>query len=166
MSDRTTFQTVAEEFRDAFTRDNPRGVWTLKDESPEWMRDAMHSAHSDGRLPDDWIFENCASMLDRIAECEHADDCDTCEIADAHVDIYTADLTAWCASSLRNVEACDEAVSEGLAGDDADLVRRMSVGQYILLDRACAALIAAIDEQATERDEASELAEGEIGAGP
>lgn len=162
---KTMFQTVAEEFAAAFTQitrhESDEGgrdvrIWTLKDDASEWMRDAMREAHSDGRMPDDWIYENCASMVQRIAESECADECDTCEIADSHVDVYTAALTTWLASSLRNVEACDEAISEGLAGDDADLVRRMSVGQYILLDRACAALIHAIDEQATERDDASE----------
>jgi hypothetical protein len=152
---KTTFQTVAEEFRDSFTRDNPRGVWTLKDDSPDWMRDALRDAHTDGRLPDDWIYENCRAMVDSIADCESADDCDTCEIADGCVDICTADLTKWLASSLCNIEACEEAVSEGLASEDADLVKRMSVGQYILLDRACAALISAIDTQATACDDAA-----------
>lgn len=150
----TTFQTVATEFAAAFTTDNPRAVWSLKDNAPEWMTDAMHDAHTDGRLPDDWIYENARHIVEDIAGCESADDVDTCEIADSYVDIYTASLTQWLASNLRNVEACDEAVSEGLCGEDADLVRRMSVGQYILLDRACAALCSAIEAEADRRDEA------------
>lgn len=155
----TTFQTVAREFANAFTRDNPRQVWSLKDDSPNWMRDAIRDAHSDGRMPDDWIYESCRAIVDSIAEYDSADECDTCEIADSQVDIYTSELCAWLAMHSGNLEACNEAVSEGLCPDDADMVKRMQTGQYILLDRACAALIAAIDAQADERDDARDLDE-------
>ena len=158
---KTTFQTVAAELAAAFTNDNDRHVWTLKDDSPEWMRDALHDAHTDGRLPDDWIYENARSMVYSIAECSEADDVDTCEIADGCVDVYTGALTSWLASHLSNVAAVEEAISEGLCESDADLVKRMSTGQYLLLDRACAALVAAIEAQADERDSASEDNESE-----
>lgn len=157
---KTTFQIVAEEFAAAFTRDNPRGVWSLKDESPEWMRDAIHDAHTDGRLPDDWIYENCASMVGSIAESSEADEVETCEIADGCVDIYTDALTAWLASNACNVEACDECVSEGLyepMTEGADgITKWLQRGQYLLLDRACAALVCAIETQADERDSEAE----------
>lgn len=153
---KTTFQIVASEFAAAFTRDNPRNVWCLKEGSPDWMRDAIHDAHTDGRLPDDWIYENCRGMLQSIEECEDAESVDACEIADFQVDIYTSALCEWLAQSNLNAAACDEAISEGLADESADMCKRMRLGQYILLDRACAALVAAIETQADERDAAAE----------
>jgi hypothetical protein len=148
---KTTFQIVASEFASAFTRENPRNVWCLKDDAPDWMRDAIRDAHSDGRLPDDRIYENCRSMVDSISEIDDPDNVDTVEIADGCVDIYTVALTQRLAQSNLNVSACDEAVSEGLCEPDADMCKRMQMGQHILLDRACAALVSAIRTQADER---------------
>lgn len=155
----TTFQIVASELAAAFTRDNPRVVWTLKDASLEWMRDALHDAHTDGRLPDDWIYENARSMVDSIAECSEADEVDTCEIADGCVDSYTVPLTAWLAMHLGNVVACDEA-DEELGGSSGSLVDRIRLGQFLLLDRACAALVAAIEAEADRRDSSGDGADG------
>lgn len=152
----TTFQTIAKEFTAAFeqrTRDDGNTFYTLSDTAPEWMQEALREAHSDGRLPDDWIYERCFSMLESIQGLDCADpEEQACEIADVYTDVYTSVLAAWLASNTRNVEACDEAVEEGLCEPDVDMVDRMTRGQFLLLDRACQTLIHAIKTQADERD--------------
>ena len=153
----SNFQKTAQAFADAFetsTRDgSSERYYRLKEGSPEWMTDAIHSAHGD-RMPDDWIYEHCSHIVDRIAECDDVDSVDSCEIADAIVDIYTNALTAWLASHLDNVSLCDEAISEGLC-DGSEIVTTLQRAQYMMLDRMCGELASAIRD-AAESDESDD----------
>jgi hypothetical protein len=147
----TTFQTVANEFLKAFTKDNPRQVWSLVDGAPDWMRDAIRDAHFDGRLPDDWIYEHARLIVSELSEREAPDSDDTHEICDSLVDIYTNALTAWLASHTGNLALCDEAVSEGLTSGEESTERRIQSAQYMALTYIAGALLSAIEAQAEER---------------
>lgn len=142
-----TFQTAAKAFSDSFktfTRHDGSRYVSLVEDAPGWMREAVYEVHQD-RGPNDWVYEHCSYLVERIAECDRALDVDSCEIADALVDVYTTNLTAWLASHPDNVALCDEAVSEGLIEADAPMARRIAVAQYMFLDRACAILTSAIE---------------------
>lgn len=149
----TNFKTLMNDLSNAFTRDNPRKVYTLKDGSPEWMRDAIFEAHAaiDSRLPDDWIYEAVVSLASNYNVYDDADTCRDAEneICDGSVDIYTNDLTSWLANHLGNVALCDEAAEEfGLESGDLD--QRIRLGQLLAYQRISAALIDAVESQAEE----------------
>lgn len=80
----------------------PNGKWsyTLKDTAPEWLRDAVYSAHTD-RPPNDWIYEECYDACVAIDD-DSLSDCG--EYADQKVEPYTRELFEWaaefCLSSL------------------------------------------------------------------
>jgi hypothetical protein len=148
----SAFQTVATEFYKAFTRDNPRKVWTLVDSAPEWMRAAMHDAHFDGRLADDWIYEHARMIVDALSERESVDVDEQHAICDGLVDIYTSALCSWLGDNARNAALVDEAQSEGLVAPDATLEQRLQSAQYMALTYIVGALVSAIEAQAEARD--------------
>lgn len=157
----STFSEVCTEFYKAFTRENPRNVWSLKEGSPEWMRDAIREAHWDSRLPDDWIYESCRGLLSDMSDRDSVDGDDMHEICDGHVDIYTSVLTAWLASHTYNLALCDEAVKEGLASEDSDMETRIKSAQYMALTYIFGALQSAIESEVESRDESMAEADAE-----
>lgn len=152
MADLSLFQTVATEFYKAFTQDNPRKVWSLRDDAPQWMTDAIREAHFDGRLPDDWIFEHARLIVGELADREDPGGDDHHEICDGLVDIYTSALCSWIGDNARNASLVDEAQSEGLLAPDATLDQRIQAAQYIALTYICGALQSALDEQVSARE--------------
>lgn len=157
---KTTFQSVASEFYKAFTRDNPRGVWTL-DGAPDWMRDVVFEAHYNA-LPCDWRYEHCRALVGQIEDYESADDAGEAshEIADGLVDVYNAALYRWLADVSGAADACDEAETE--LGDGGTMVARIQRGQYMMLFQMAGALIFAIESEAARRDD--ETADAEVSA--
>lgn len=114
----------------------------LKDGAPESLNDAIHAAHGD-RLPDDFIFskfEDILSTLDGYT-INNADDLDEhrAEIVDGLVDIYTAGLTAWLASDIRNVEYLTYAMEEH--GEGADGFKILAIAQYLAIDEIYSAVM-------------------------
>lgn len=109
-----------------WANDNPRKVWTLTDEAPEWLQDAVYEAHQ-GTLPCDWIYEECKAAFDAELEDEDA----VHEHADSRVDIYTKNLAQWyadmCLTSTYGY-AEDEAKDMGCA--DGDINRQLMAIQY------------------------------------
>lgn len=149
---KSLFQVIASEFSAAFTRDNPRKVWSLKSDSPDWMTEAIRSAHFDGRLPDDWIYENARSIVDSLSEHESPDDDTQHEICDGLVDVYTSALTTWLASHGLNAGLVDQAQSAGLTSEESTIDQRIQMAQYMALTYICSALRTAIEEQVSERE--------------
>lgn len=157
----TTFQATAHEFYKAFAQrerhesdEGGRDVrfWCLADGSPEWMRDAIQSAHFDGRLPDDWIYEQCRAIAGSLEERESVDCDDQHEICDGLVDIYTGALTSWLEQHTGNAGLVDEAMAEGLCDESATIAQRIQSAQYMALTYICGALVSAIESEAEERD--------------
>lgn len=88
------------------TRDNGNDFYTLKDGSPEWMRDVIHAAHGPDLMPDDWRYSfinDCAGSL------FYEDDPDEIEL---EADVYTGRLTDWLASNINRVYYLEEAMTE------------------------------------------------------
>lgn len=115
-------------FDTAERADGKRFVRT-RDGAPEWVADIVREAHGDF-LPDDWRYQ---VIWDAVAHIEEfGDDEDIAfQFADSHVDVYTSDRLAWLASNLNRASYCDEAQEEGLVTQDADIIARIGLGQYM-----------------------------------
>jgi hypothetical protein len=163
----TLFQTIATELYNAFTKDNPRAVWCLKDESPEWMLDAILAAHWDDRLPDGWIYESCRDIASALAEEGNPTEDTISDIADSQTDTGTYDLLQWVATSVHNAECVDEANEASgtfeMFGDDyrritgkrpeaPTLARLLQLGQMHARVQVGTAIYEAIQAQVTERE--------------
>lgn len=166
----TMFSRVLREFADAFEtkkRDDGSSYVRLKDDCAGWLKSGVayrtpmlviHEAvdGGDGRFASDWVYAETRGIVDALvdhgvdaADGAHSDI--THEIANSRVDVYNSDRTAWLADNLRNVQICDDAVSDGLVAKDADLFDRIGSGQYLAATRMIDAIITLIDTEANER---------------
>jgi hypothetical protein len=146
---------IAKQLVDAFTTDtrNDGTAFTkLRDGSPQWMTDAIHTAHGD-ILPLDWIYEHCGRMAEKMTDYEPEQwDDSVSEWADSLVDVYNYDLARWLSLHLDFPGFVDEAVGEfghsanGVMGDIAQ-------GQYKLLEQIAYAMLSAVNEQAEAADD-------------
>ena len=124
------------------------------DNAPEWIKEAIHSAHGD-MLPDDWRYRMISRVADSLTDTAPDDwqECAT-EIADSCVDVYTGRLTDWLASSISRVGYVDEAVNEYGINEDFDLTKAIMLGQFAEYLEITNSLIASIEEQADEAEAA------------
>jgi len=165
MTETSMFDVVAGEFSEAFerrTRDNGESFYRLRDDAAEWLQGnagstVMHELHAalDDRLPDDWVYEIAAHLADNISECDGADAAQEriSDWADSLVDVYNADRLKWLSSNLNTVYFVDDAVAE--FGDHTDgILGAIGYGQYVAIERIAGAMLAAIEAEVDERDEA------------
>jgi|APSaa5957512493_1039668.scaffolds.fasta_scaffold39291_2 hypothetical protein len=64
----------------------------LREDAPDWLRDAVYEAHDD-ETPNDWRYEKCAEIWENITSEDEAHE--PHELTDHLTDIYTGDLLAW-----------------------------------------------------------------------
>lgn len=145
---------IAPFFERRRTRDSGEAFYTLKDDKPEWLQDAVMDAHN-GEMPDDWIYEQCSAIADMIDDYDPDDDLEdaTHEMADGLVDVYTHDLNRWYAANLCRAEWVEQAREEGLIDADADITARFSAGQYLQLRFIADQLVGAVIDNEEEDDE-------------
>ncbi len=160
----TAFRICLEEFARSFeiaTRE-PSGskFYRVVESAPTWMQsdDVVQTIHRavDDRLPDDWIYEAMSTLADVMIGYS-ADTADRMrdnvhEIADAMVDVYNADRTAWLASHLANMSLVDEACDEFGCDPAADIATRIGIGQFYALDRIANAIVDACESEANNRE--------------
>ena len=86
----------------------------LKDNAPEWVRDAVKEAHHDGyelRLCDDWIYQQCdyiaSDIRQKILHDEIAPD-ELLENLQLAADDYTSNLLSWLSSHRDNLDFCNQ----------------------------------------------------------
>ena len=65
----------------------------LREDAPEWMRNAVHKAHDD-EMPNDWRYEKCAELWDAITDEGNAG-MEPHEFSDGLTDVYTSRLLDW-----------------------------------------------------------------------
>lgn len=111
----------------------------LKDDAPNWIKDAVYVAHDD-MMPDDRIYDVACQAFHFIAESDD-DEPDSGEFANSTVDVYTGQLTAWMASHLARVSLVDEARDE--FGDGEDIASMIAMGQYLESTRVFHAILEA-----------------------
>lgn len=128
-----TYSTLAEMFTSQQRGDDR--ITVLADDAPEWAGDFVREAHGTDILPDDYRYRWIVDALDTLWEAQrlgNLDDVDdiATEWAD-QTDVYTHDLLTWLSSNLSRVGYVDQAQEDGLLEGDADLISRISVGQYL-----------------------------------
>jgi hypothetical protein len=136
-------------------RDDGHTFYKFKDGSKEdedRCRALALAAHSDGSmLPDDWRYEFIAYALSLLSETNDPDN------VDIEADVYTSELTAWLHSRNDRAGYCDEAATEGLIVDGADMFARLTAGQYLekreVFDQVRAHLESELDDLTTVDDE-------------
>ncbi len=99
-------------------RDNGETFYTLSDDAPEGLLEAIREAHQ-GTMPNDWVWEECKAAFESDEDLTDGDNLH--QHADDRVEIYTKALFQWaadmCLTSLySNAEAeaeeiCDQAGS-------------------------------------------------------
>ncbi len=126
----------------------------LRDKVPQWMHDAVQSAHGD-LFPDDWVYSKCAEVVNRIASELHSGDLEDvrdnqAEIVDGLVDIFNSELTAWLASNVYRIGYCDEATEEYGPLENGEVIPIIRNGQYYEIDQIFTAILSAIETQSNE----------------
>lgn len=133
-----TRQTLAKEALALFSQgeriseDTKRPILTVPhDETrPEWLRDLIQFAHSDGdgdaMLPDDYRYE---MIYDALTLCEEAESDEDLQdrIAEIEAPIYNAELIRYLGSHGWRPGYCDEAAKE-YGGDAGTLIDRIMLG--------------------------------------
>ena len=124
----TNIQTIAGEARDYF-QTHPREasapvttVYTLRDDAPEWVREAVREAHDlFDIMPDDLTYELCADAFAAVSGYASGfwDD-DAHDFADSEVSVYTSARMAYISDSWHRRSAADDALAEGIAATIED----------------------------------------------
>lgn len=153
-----TVQQLARELADAFEgteRANGDEIRILRDGSPEWMREVVHTAHGD-MFPDDYRYEAIENAAEHIAEAEDPEE-GAHDFADGAVDVYNGARLAWLASHGDRAGYVDEAREE--IGTDAEggILGEIGRGQYFELIEVYGLVLQALTERA-EADEAEAYA--------
>lgn len=114
-----------------------KNIYILKNNSPEYVRDALYNAHG-GSFPRDFIYSTIAELLQSLTESNTTED-NTTAIADTiqeiEADIYTADLTSWLNEHNGNVDYITQALEEH--GQFKDGFALLSTAQYIAKTDIC-----------------------------
>ncbi len=138
---------LAEAF-EARTRADGTEYTCLRDDAPEWARDAVMMAHGDA-LPNDWMYAACADAARDIASRGDVDDECAYIWADHTADVYHHALARWLADVPGAWGACEEARDECAGQVDSldDLLRR---GQFTMLASIYQELALAIELEGVE----------------
>jgi hypothetical protein len=128
-----TVYTLAAALEAAFisdTRTNGETFYKLRDDSPEWLSDAIFVAH-DRTMPDDWRYSAIRAVAGEIAESEDDTDPDESdwERCVSLVDCYTARLTAWLGSRVDRAAYCDDAADEYGWPTEGGIIKLLQMGQ-------------------------------------
>ena len=136
-------------------RTDGKVFYTLTDDRPQWLQDAVHEAHA-GDLPDDWVYETCSAAADAIDEGylgadKYGDDIH--EWADGQVEIYTKPLLQWVADMcLTSTYSNAEAEADDL-GSEGDTVKRAMCVQYCAIRAIGQTMVDAWREASEAADE-------------
>lgn len=128
-----------------------RSIVTLKDGSPEWIKDAVYAAHDGGILPDDWTYEIAREAFRFLSECDDIEDRRS-EFAD-NVDVYSSALSAWLENYPRARSCCREATEELGAPSDGDVDKLLQLGQYVARGYIFDAVSQACEDQSEESED-------------
>jgi hypothetical protein len=65
----------------------------LREDAPDWLRDAVYEAH-DGEIPNDWRYDICSALWDEITD-EGNGGMEAWEHSSGLADVYTGRLLDW-----------------------------------------------------------------------
>ncbi len=127
------------------TRDNGESFVVLVDDVPDWVLDAVRTAH-DEEFPNDWRYATCERIFASLADilCAPGTSGWVEQVgftADSLVDVYNHDLHAW--ATPNRWHYIDEAATELCAGDDfAGTIR---LGQFVCIEQMVHVIAEAIE---------------------
>lgn len=124
---------------------------TLKDDAPEWLRDAVREAH-DNEFPNDWRYEMCLGIAEAIAMCDEINEDTVYDLnLDSLVDVYTSDLTRWLADDVNRLSLVDE-VRESWGYDDSVSTFNILQGAQLYAMEGMARIIVAAMLESEDED--------------
>lgn len=122
------------------TRESGEAYITAEGPALELVQ-AVHMRVFDGLLPNDWVFDKCAGILEALGDGSDAD-----EIPDSLVDVYTSDLVEWAqVAAFRGW--IDSAMSEIHCHELDSAIRS---GQWSALLAMSSVISAALEESAAQ----------------
>lgn len=102
-------------------RTNGETYTCLKDDAPEWLRDAVMEAHDD-ESPNDWRYDKCLGIVETIAMCDEVNEDTAYELnLEGLVDVYTSELTRWLTDYIGRLDIVDEVRSDWGFDDDTPM---------------------------------------------
>lgn len=134
------------EYFEQATRREGETYWRLRDAdegatgAPDWVRDAVYSAHDD-EIPNDWRYETCVAIADAIDNADAEDVFDAWRFASEQCDEDNGSLAAWLAGNNGRFSYCDEEMDE--AGAGATLYDLIQSGQHRCIRQMAEVLYAA-----------------------
>lgn len=127
----------------------------LKDDSPEWMTDAIRKAHGDS-FPDDAIYQFIQQAAGEIYDASAEDeDSATDAVYEMEPNCYTSNLTAWLDERPDRVYYLTEVLEECAPKDGFQL---LAMAQKRQMDEVGTALVSALVEHADSLTEEEETA--------
>ena len=125
--------------------------WFLRDDSPQWVKDLVYTAHKSGEiLPDDYRYRFAVQALEVIADQPEAglEPAElTCEI---EPDVYNADLIKWLGSHYIRAGYVNEAVQE-FGWPDEGIMTAIRWGQRLEIEEVFHLVANALAAEAQRR---------------
>jgi hypothetical protein len=128
------------------TRDSGTSFVTLTNDAPDWVRDAVMSAHDD-EYPNDWRYATCRAIFDDLATDPELDPYD---LADRLVNIYNTDLARWLGDDAGRSQYVDDAAHEYGATMAEGLWGLVRAGQFYAIVAMVETIASAITENGAE----------------
>jgi hypothetical protein len=130
--------------------------YTLADDRPQWLNDAVRDAH-DNDFPCDWVYEVCYHACYAIDDGSLTVDSGSHEFADNEVDVYTRDLYRWAADMcLRSsyTEAEENARDMGAFDNPEGVHTILSTIQYCCIAKIADCIVHMWNDNCTVDSEA------------
>jgi hypothetical protein len=133
-------------------RDDGDEFVTLKDETPEWLTDAVREAHA-GDLPNDWIYAECRAACEAIDEGTVSDEDDLHQHADGRVEVYTKDLFAWATEMCGTTTwASAEEEAEEVGSNTVGCEERIRAIQFFAIRNVASSMLEAVSAHTDEEE--------------
>jgi hypothetical protein len=117
----------------------------LPSSAPDWMREALRSAH-DEELPNDWRYELALRSALALKEEPEAHLSDLAsQVAEDISTVYTGELLSWYAEIPSRLSYADEAREELGTGSADDVGGMLQLGQWLAAQRGALALFSALE---------------------
>lgn len=139
------------EYFERKTRENGDAFYTLTDDRPDWLHEAVRDAH-EGEMPDDWRYETCCNIAHALDDEYLVTEDDVFEWADGQVDVYTSDLLRWLSDNLNRASEVDEAYDEMGWPQEGGFVRLLMWAQMRVIERMARILYDAYTENKDEEE--------------
>jgi hypothetical protein len=136
--------------------------WCFQDGKPEWMQTLARNAHMENMGPNDESYQFIVDALESIAAGDDDTDDDDLSYLSNEIDpdIYDGEVLAWLASNRARVGYCDEFLEfkDTTKAKDLDFLDLVRGGQVLEKQEVFHAVLASLQAEASNREEASEQA--------